>query len=961
MELLPFLRAHARAKRLTNHGLRGAIASSMTHVAPLLALVACLATLQCAAAEKEAKPVRTVATSTAFSYSIEPAPAWVVPAKENANAPIVAAPLRYRVDDDQTRVDDKSAVMYSHVVRVVGDTSGLGQASQIEIEFDPSFQSLVFHHFDVVRDGKRSTRLDRKKIQLLQRETQLERRIYDGRVTASLVLDDVRVGDQIDFAYSIRGMNPVFDGRFVSMDWLISHRGPAALYQYRLLAPESRKIKFRAGLPDIQVSSKVDRGMRETIFRRESVPQLHADSGAPYSAVLKQEVQFSEFEDWADVARWGVRLFSNSVHGGAAIDQKAAEIRAMSNDPEKQLVAVLHFVQADVRYFGSEIGLNTHKPAQPDKVIEQRFGDCKDKVSLLIALLHKLDIPAAPVLVSTLMRGRVDEMLPSPLAFDHVITRVQLNGKTHFLDATRSHQTGDLASRQAIGFDKGLLIAAGTDTLLALPTAYDKQRMLVQDTFRVGQFAEGAKLESRITYRGDLAEAMRESLATRSVAEIQAQLGTAYARTYPKIVADGPMEVLRSETDDAVTFVQRFSIREFWRFPDQRVLLADVVQWSIVDALRMPSEPMRHDPFAISYPGIFTHVSAVEFSEDVYSTPSNNKLEDGDHLFTLRNTSEVSARRSEYASELRLLADQIEPKDWQAFTAQVNKLGQRLGLSMSAPAITLPGFDALRRELKETDEAVRSHKLKPKTQTQYQSIVRAQVLSAQIAGGRLSPNLKAQALTARGIQYDNLGRYDEAATDFKEALELSPDVPETINAAAVNALQNKDYASALELTGRVLAKNPADSEARNTRALANYFAKDYAAAKMDLDELLKDRSQVRRGYPIVWLTLTSRNGGLDLSQAGPDITDDQLPADWPRPLVDWARGKASVDSVIATAMAGSSAAQRLCEAYFYIAERYLADGDTARASEFFQKSIDQGVIEFIEHASSRNRLASLKR
>jgi len=86
-----------------------------------------------------------------------------------------------------------------------------------------------------------------------------------------------------------------------------------------------------------------------------------------------------------------------------------------------------------------------------------------------------------------------------------------------------------------------------------------------------------------------------------------------------------------------------------------------------------------------------------------------------------------------------------------------------------------------------------------------------------------------------------------------------------------------------------------------------------------------------------------------------------LPADWPRPLVDWARGKASVDSVIASAMAGSLAAERLCEAYFYIAERYLADGDTARASEFFQKSIDQGVIEFIEDASSRNRLASLKR
>lgn len=937
----------------------------MIHVVRLLALSACLASLHCAAAEKEARPAKppakAVATSTAFSYTVEPAPSWVVPAKENPNAPVTAAPLRYRVVDDQTKVEDKTATMYSHVVRVVGDTAGLSQASQIEIEFDPSYQTLAFHHFDIVRDGKRTTRLDRKRIQLLQRETQLERRIYDGRVTASMVLDDVRVGDQIDFAYSIRGSNPVFDGRFVSMDWMISHRGPAALYQYRLLAPEARKIHYRPGSPDIQVASKVERGIRETIFRREAVPQLHADPGAPFSVVLKQEVQFSEFEDWADVAHWGIGLFAPALNGGPAIDKKAAEIKAASSDPEQQLLAALHFVQADVRYFGTEIGLNSHKPALPDKVIEQRFGDCKDKVSLLIALLRKLDIPASPVLVSTLMRGHVGEMLPSPLAFDHVIARVELNGRTLHLDATRGHQTGTLANRQSVGFDRGLVIAAGTAGLSALPTAYDQQRMSVHDIFRVAKFSEGATLESRITYRGDLAEAMRESLATRNVSEIQTQLSTAYARAYPKLTTDAPMAVLRSDTDDAVTFVQKFSIPEFWRFPEQRSLVGDVVHWSVIEALRFPNDPQRRDPFSIAFPGLFKHVSTIEFFEDVYTTPSSQNMSDGDKHFSLRNTAEVTTRRSEYTSELRVMADQVEPADWQAYTAQVSKLGQRVGVSVSAPALTVPGLDKARAELREIDEQVRAQKIKPKTQTQFQSLVKSRVLSAQLAAGRLQPNLKAQALTARGIQYDNLGQFEDAAKDFKLALELAPDVPETLNGAAVNALQIKDYPAAIALAGRVLAKNPSDNDARNTRALAAYFSRDFAAAKNDFDELLKDRSQVRRGYPLVWLTLASRNGGFDASQTNAAITDDQLPAEWPRALVDWARGKGSVDSVIASAKSGGSSAERLCEAYFYIGEKYLAEGDTVRAKEFFQKSVDQGVTEFIEDASSKLRLASLKR
>ncbi|RQP23031.1 DUF3857 domain-containing protein [Piscinibacter terrae] len=942
----------------------------MTHVSPagrirLLAAVLGLATCFATVAADKAKPAqpaaRSVATSTAFSYSVEPAPAWVVPAKENPNAAVTAAPLRYRVVDDQTRIEGSTAHMYSHVVRVVGDTAGLSQASQIEIEFDPSYQTLALHHVDIVREGRRSTRLDRKRIQLLQRETQLERRIYDGRVTASMVLDDVRVGDQVDFAYSIRGLNPVFGGRFVSMEWMISHRGPAALYQYRLLAPESRKIQHRTMSPEIQVSSKVDRGMRETVFRREAVPQFHADPGSPYGVVLKQEVQFSEFDDWADVARWGLALFTPSLEGGAAVERKAAEIKAASGDPQQQLLAALRFVQADVRYFGTEIGLNSHKPALPDKVIEQRFGDCKDKVSLLVALLRKLDIAAQPVLVSTLMRGHVDEVIASPLAFDHVIARVDLQGRTYYLDATRGHQSGTLDKRQSAGLEKGLLVASGTQSITTLPSVVEQQRMSVHDIFRVKRFADGASLEARITYRGDLAESMRESLATRNVSEIQTQLGTAYARAYPKLATEAPMEVLRSDTDDAVTFVLHFAIPEFWRFPEQRALVGDIVHWSVIEALRFPNDTQRRDPFSIAFPGRFTHVSTVEFGDDVYATPSTQTMNDGDSHFNLRNTAEIGARRSEYTSELRVMADQVDPRDWPAYTTLVGKMGPRVGVSVSSPALPLAAVEDLRRELRDIDEQVRSQKLKPKTQTQFQSMVKARVLSAQLDAGRLAPNLKAQALTARGIQYDNLGRYAEAAQDFKLALELAPDVPETLNGAAVNALQLKDYAVVMTLTGKVLARNPSDTEARNTRAVAAYFNRDYAAAMNDFDELLKDRAQVRRGYPLVWLALASRSGGIEMPKGSEAIPDEQLPSEWPRPLVDWARGKASVDAVIASAKAGGSAAERLCEAYFYIGERYLAEGDTARAREFFQKSVDQGVTEFIEDGSSRLRLASLKR
>lgn len=903
---------------------------------------------------------KSAQTKAPFTFSIEPVPAWVVPAQEKPDAPIDRAPLHLRMVDDQTRVDDKNTVRYSHVVRVVNTTAGLSQAAQIEAVFDPNYQSLVFHHVDIIRDGKRSSRLDRRKVQLLQRETQLERRMVDGRVTASLVLDDVRVGDQIDFAMSIRGDNPVFGGRFFDMEWLSPWRGPAAVYQFRLLASESRQIAYRVGAPDVQVSSKVEQGMRETIFRRESVPVVHFDTAAPATATLPHQVQFSEYKDWDDVVKWGRTLFAPGHGPTPLLDKKAEEIRAASSDPEQQLLSALHFVQAEVRYFGTEVGLNSHKPEAPEKVLTQRFGDCKDKASLLVALLQRLDIQAAPVLVSTMFRRQVDAVLPSPLAFDHVIARVELKGQTYWLDGTRAHQTGSLANRQAIGFQRGLPLSATSTGLADMPKPYDAERIVVHDTFRVNRFADGANLESRITYRGDLAEMIRETLASQTMADLEPQIAQPYVRAYPKLKKLAPPKVESSDTDDAITLVQNFAIADFWRFPEQRLLVGDAVQWAIADAIRPPNEPTRRDAFAVGYPGIHRHITTMVYPEDV-GQPSSQQADDGDARLAMHVRTDVGPRRTELATEVQFNVDEIAASEWPGYIAMINKLAPRVSITISAPAVSPAHMDQLRKDLQATEESLKKGRPLVTTSVQYQALGKAMVLTTQLDEGRLSPELRAQALTARGVQYDNLGRYPEAAQDFTQAMALSPDTPETLNAAAVNALGTHDFARGLALTERVLARNANDSEARGTRALAKVYMKDYAAARADFESLLKDPAQVRRGYPVVWLALLARQSGQDPAQAVARFSDAQLPKDWPRPIVDWARGSATTDALIASAKTGKESAEHLTEAYYYLGERYLAEGENTRAADAFRKVIDLHVLEFIENAAARHRLESLSR
>ena len=905
----------------------------------------------------DAPSTRIVDAKTGFTYAVEPAPAWIVPAPETPNLPVAGAAMHYRVIDEQVRVDEQSIAEYSHVVRVVDEPAGLQAASQIELDFDPSYQTMTLHHLDVVRDGQHLDRLDRNRIHLLQRETQLERRMYDGRVTLSIVVDDVRSGDQIDFAYTVGGANPVFGGKFVHTTLLSSFRGPVATYQVRLLAPAGRRIQVRQGPVDATVESKVDGAWRETVFRRESVPQTGIEPGAPYTALFAQQLQFSEFADWAEVADWGRTLFTAHA-SNARVQHKAAEIKANTPDRKGQVLQALDFVQKDIHYFGTEAGVGSHRPAPPDQVIEQRFGDCKDKVALLTALLKELGVTATPTLVSTQYRRRIDPAAPTPEVFNHVIARVELDDKTFWLDATRSHQTGPLDSRQATGFGSGLPLVAGTTALAALPTAFDTLQASISDHITIDKFTANPKLVSRITYRGDLAEFLREALSTRGLQELAPELAAPYLKIYPSISSTSPLRVEPAADDDAITFVQEFEVPEFWRFPQERALVAGFLHWGALQALSVPKMQTRKDDLAFAIPGIYRHDIRIDFPEDVYRDGASRHFDDGLDQVSVQVKLDGGKRSIKSESQVRFGTDQIDAANWPAYVEKMNKIVQRLAGTVGISAVPLDRLPELNAALKDKDQDLQAHKTKAVTEVQKTAWLKSIVLSAQLDGGRLPPPLQAQALNARGIQYDNLGQPEKARADFVRALSLAPDSTEIENAAAMNAIQTRDLARAIELTTRVLKTSPGDSDALNARALAHYFNAELGAAEADFTELLKSSGVVRRGYPIIWLCLTMRQGGHDASTLATAYPKEQLPTDWPRPVVDLMLGQSTVEAVVKAARGQKNPRESLSEAYFYVGEKYRAEGDLARATDYWQKSLDQGVVEFIENAGSRLRLAA---
>jgi Domain of Unknown Function with PDB structure (DUF3857)/Transglutaminase-like superfamily len=368
---------------------------------PVLAVVLCvclvLARADAQTPQDNTQLKEVQVTAGAFSLA-DPIPAWVetVAIPEASQAQLVVL----RLADTQYLIDG-APVVYVRRALLVNDAASLSSAGQISIPFVPQYHKLKLHVVRVLRKGESLDRTASSTLRFLQRETGLEQGIYSGEVTASVLVSDLRVGDTLEYAYSLHGQNPVFGGKFVeTASW--DQASPTALRRIVLNHRLGRQIAWRV-VGDRKsrpvVPTEVVRGeMRRLVFEEPSIAKVDVEPSTPpdYLAYLAyRRMQFSEFSGWDDVVAWASRLFQRQGELSQDVREVIEKLRQRPTD-EDRVVGALEFVQSEIRYFSVSLGESSHRPTQPDVVVYQRYGDCKDKSLLLMTLLEALGIPSKP-------------------------------------------------------------------------------------------------------------------------------------------------------------------------------------------------------------------------------------------------------------------------------------------------------------------------------------------------------------------------------------------------------------------------------------------------------------------------------------------------------------------------------------------------------------------------------------
>jgi transglutaminase-like putative cysteine protease len=151
-----------------------------------------------------------------------------------------------------------------------------------------------------------------------------------------------------------------------------------------------------------------------------------------------------------------------------AVTQMAAEITSGASSPYEKAKAIFYWVQQHIKYIAIEDGDNGYVPRQSDVVLQRRYGDCKDKSSLIVDMLKSQGLDASYVWVGTRQRYYRYSHFATPLVDDHMIAcwwktptePVLLDGTTLF------HRFDDVP---ASIHGKECLIEKGPDSYLIYP------------------------------------------------------------------------------------------------------------------------------------------------------------------------------------------------------------------------------------------------------------------------------------------------------------------------------------------------------------------------------------------------------------------------------------------------------------------------------------------------------------
>ncbi|OIR13223.1 hypothetical protein GALL_56080 [mine drainage metagenome] len=621
------------------------------------------------------------------SVHISPKPSWTGSFKPFTEKPPerdIANGYYYALIERQINIEEKAS--YVHIIREIVSDEGIQDGSEISVDFEPSYERVDFHQLIVWRDGKPSNRLNLSSFKVFPNQTQLSMFIYNGSYSAMIIPDDIRKGDRIEFSYTITGRNPVFQNKYCQTFYLNAAE-PIVHSYLALYASPQHKLNYQSfnDIPQIKSNVSESKGLKKYEWEGQQLKAVESNSYQPEWLDTYSYVQVSDFNSWAEVADWASSINPVAMPVTGKLAEAVAKLKKESNSKGDYFRNAVRLVQNEIRYMGIEIGEYSHRANRPEKVFDQRYGDCKDKSLLLASILKANDIDAYMVLVNADIKGRINTDIPSSDAFNHAVVYAKVNNVDVWVDPTISYQGGKGVDIYFPVYGKGLILKPGTTGLTDI---IESQNGLIsyKEEFTLDKTGKNAILIVTTTYTVNEADKIREDLASSSITETEKSYLNYYSKKFAKIEKLDSLRIKDDLEKNQLITTEKYRISDFCK-PDSATgkLSADFFADYVYELLPRVTNQVK-TPVNLKYPSAINY-SIVVYYNGKWNIPSQHtSIERDGYEFYFDRTTFDNALTLQY--RLNFLKDNVPVEKLSEFRADVKNITDNtLSFSFVLPSV----------------------------------------------------------------------------------------------------------------------------------------------------------------------------------------------------------------------------------------------------------------------------------
>src|SRR5690348_8359710 len=649
-------------------------------------------------------------------------------------------------------------------------------------------------------------------------EVSREAPVYSDYHEKHIPVKGLSPGDVLEYQYIVRTKKPLVPGQF----WFQYDFNTIATVldqELELSVPKKREVivKSRTVQPTM-----LSAGNRKIYAWKTSNLATHVDDEFPWPAP-PPAVQVTSFKSWEEVGEWWNDLEQSQMAITPEIRAKAAELTRGAASENEKLKAIYDYVATQFRYISISFGIGRYQPHSASQVLNNQYGDCKDKHTLFATLLKAVGIQAFPALMSA---GReVDPDVPSPGQFDHVISVIPLGEDQMWADTTAEvapigYLASDLRGKAAL-----LVSTSAPASLVETPATLPFVGFQTVDVD--GTIKPDGTIECNVhrTSRGDTEVGLRQSLNEtpkpewKDVVQFIAY-GEAYGGDVSNVKATPPQD-----TDTPLSYSYEFTAKDKTDWDYKRIILQ-------VPVLGLPTlednGKQRKNPIQLGSPRKVTINVKIKLPPGF--TPKLLPAQDLVRGFAEYHSSYgfndgiLTITRSLVVKTKQLPASNF--KDYNSFRSAIS-LDSRAYTYLYTPAeseATLPPSPESAQLYQQARDAIQAGDL----QSARDLIQR---------GLKVDPQYAAGWLALGSIQF-RLNEIGDATTDFRKAADLNPHDPMARKALAeCHTLSGSPDAA--QSWRDVLKLQPNDREAHLTLGTILLNQKKFSEASLELEAAVK--------------------------------------------------------------------------------------------------------------------------